>query len=61
MFARATVRLNAAAVPQPDRHARINSEFEGAEIVGEGTTWEAAKAACVVPDGALITAIRGRK
>lgn len=52
MFARARVALGAAAVESPA--ARDLSQHEVVEIVGEGASWEAAKAACAIPDGALL-------
>jgi len=51
MRARLLVALDAATF-EP-RHLLNLDEFEAATVTGEGSTWEAAKAACAIPDGAL--------
>ena len=52
MFAHASIALGAATVEAPDR--RDLSAFEIKTVSGEGANWEAAKAACMIPDGALV-------
>ncbi|QYM76931.1 hypothetical protein [Leucobacter luti] len=52
MFARARIALGAAMVEHP--HLRDFSTFEIIDVVGEGADWTAAKAACQIPDGALL-------
>lgn len=54
MIARATVALGLATVPKNERHKRLAGDYEIAVVEGEGADWEAAKAACTIPDGALI-------
>lgn len=56
MIARARIALKANTVPVADRHARDLADYETVEVTGEGETWEAAKAACEIPDGAQILA-----
>lgn len=53
MLARAVVALNPP--PPSERHART-TPYDTVEITGVGDTWEAAKAACQVPDGGLVLA-----
>ena len=53
MLARALVLLNAADTHAPDRDATL---FESAEVIGEGADWVAAKAACHIPDNAVLLA-----
>lgn len=53
MHARALVLLNAATSHAPDRDA---TQFESAEIIGEGADWVSAKNACAIPDGGLLLA-----
>ena len=52
MFTQASIAFGAAMVEAPDRHDL--SAFEVKTASGEGANWEAAKAACMIPDGSLI-------
>ena len=52
MFARARVALGAANVDSPA--TRDLTQHETIDVVGEGGTWEAAKAACVIPTDGLV-------
>ncbi|UOQ60403.1 hypothetical protein MUN76_15445 [Leucobacter rhizosphaerae] len=53
MFARARFFPDAAHIP---KHELDGSMFESAEVVGEGPDWVSAKAACVIPDSAVLLA-----
>lgn len=53
MFARARIALDAADEPRPTLDLATK---EIIDVTGEGASWEAAKAAVQVPDGALLLA-----
>lgn len=49
----ARIALN-AVVPAGEQHLRDLSLYEMVTVTGVGETWDAAKAACVISDGAVI-------
>lgn len=57
MLAQATVALH-AAVPDSQQHSRDLTQHDIVTVQGEGDTWAEAKAACEIPDGALLLAWR---
>ena len=55
MHARAHVALGAGSIPVVERHLLDLTKHELVDVVGEDRPdWEAAKAACPIPDGALL-------
>ncbi|MBK0417423.1 hypothetical protein JD276_00015 [Leucobacter sp. CSA1] len=55
MIAYARVALNAVASME-NQHRRDISQCEQVTLSGEADTWDAAKAKCEIPDGAVILA-----
>lgn len=52
MIAHARIALGAATVETPG--IRNLADYKLADVTGEGPDWVSAKAACQIPDGALI-------
>ena len=55
MHARAQVALGAGSIPVGERHLLDLTKHELVDVVGEDRPdWEAAKAACPIPDDAVL-------